>query len=223
MPATSLPIPSRDQVGLDHLRRQGPRHEVPPIEQLRPPETAPNVLVMMIDDAGFGASSAFGGPCSTRMPNGWPPRACVSTGSTPPPCAPDPSGPPDRPEPPLGRDGGHHRDRHVCSGLQLDPAGQGSAAGRDPPAQRLQHRPVRKVPRGAGVGDEPDGSLLPMADRKWVRTLLRLRRRARPTSTTRPSMTGSRRWSRPRRPEEGYHFTEDMTDRAVVLGQQQKR
>jgi arylsulfatase A-like enzyme len=32
----------------------------------RPAPTAPNVLLVMIDDMGFGASSAFGGPC--RMP-----------------------------------------------------------------------------------------------------------------------------------------------------------
>jgi arylsulfatase len=37
----------------------------PPIQQLRPPEGAPNVLVILIDDAGFGSSSAFGGPCQT--------------------------------------------------------------------------------------------------------------------------------------------------------------
>ncbi|MGH3064157.1 MAG: arylsulfatase, partial [Gaiellaceae bacterium] len=37
----------------------------PPIEPLRPPEGAPNVLVILIDDAGFGSSSAFGGPCQT--------------------------------------------------------------------------------------------------------------------------------------------------------------
>ena len=37
----------------------------PPIEQLRPPKGAPNVLVILIDDAGFGSSSAFGGPCQT--------------------------------------------------------------------------------------------------------------------------------------------------------------
>lgn len=30
---------------------------------LRPPAGAPNVLVILIDDMGFGASSAFGGPC----------------------------------------------------------------------------------------------------------------------------------------------------------------
>jgi arylsulfatase A-like enzyme len=37
----------------------------PPIEPLLPPEGAPNVLVVLLDDVGFGASSAFGGPCNT--------------------------------------------------------------------------------------------------------------------------------------------------------------
>ena len=37
----------------------------PPIEQLRPPKGAPNVLLILLDDAGFGSSSAFGGPCQT--------------------------------------------------------------------------------------------------------------------------------------------------------------
>jgi len=34
-----------------------------PTKFLRPPEGAPNVLVILIDDMGFGVSSAFGGPC----------------------------------------------------------------------------------------------------------------------------------------------------------------
>lgn len=45
------------------------RDQDPPYEQaepLRPPPGAPNVLLVLIDDMGFGASSAFGGPC--RMP-----------------------------------------------------------------------------------------------------------------------------------------------------------
>jgi arylsulfatase A-like enzyme len=32
--------------------------------EIRPPDGAPNVLVVLIDDVGFGASSAFGGPVS---------------------------------------------------------------------------------------------------------------------------------------------------------------
>ena len=42
-----------------------PDSTFPPIEQLRPPKGAPNVLIVLIDDAGFGSSSAFGGPCRT--------------------------------------------------------------------------------------------------------------------------------------------------------------
>ena len=38
---------------------------IPPITPLLPPEGAPNVLIVLIDDTGFGASSAFGGPCAT--------------------------------------------------------------------------------------------------------------------------------------------------------------
>ncbi len=39
-----------------------PETSFPPIEPLRPPKGAPNVLVVLLDDVGFGASSAFGGP-----------------------------------------------------------------------------------------------------------------------------------------------------------------
>ena len=42
-----------------------PDTKFPPIEQLRPPKGAPNVLVILLDDVGFGASSAFGGPIPT--------------------------------------------------------------------------------------------------------------------------------------------------------------
>jgi len=35
----------------------------PPIYPLRPPAGAPNVLIILIDDMGFGATSTFGGPC----------------------------------------------------------------------------------------------------------------------------------------------------------------
>jgi arylsulfatase len=44
---------------------KSPDAKFPPIEQVRPPQGAPNVLIVLIDDAGFGASSTFGGPCQT--------------------------------------------------------------------------------------------------------------------------------------------------------------
>ncbi len=60
-----LPIPDRPHTGLTTYDAKDPDTTFPPIEPLRPPEGAPNVLVILLDDAGFGASSAFGGPCNT--------------------------------------------------------------------------------------------------------------------------------------------------------------
>ena len=61
----SLPIPDRPASWPDHLRRKGPRHRYAPIQPLLPPEGAPNVLVILLDDVGFGSASVFGGPINT--------------------------------------------------------------------------------------------------------------------------------------------------------------
>jgi arylsulfatase len=60
-----LPIPDVTPVGLTTYDAKDPDTTYPPIVPLRPPKGAPNVLVVLIDDVGFGASSAFGGPCNT--------------------------------------------------------------------------------------------------------------------------------------------------------------
>jgi arylsulfatase A-like enzyme len=60
-----LPIPDRPAPGLTTYDAKDPDTAYPPIEPLLPPEGAPNVLVVLLDDVGFGASSAFGGPCNT--------------------------------------------------------------------------------------------------------------------------------------------------------------
>ena len=60
-----LPIPDRTPVGLTTYDAKDPATSFPPIEPLRPPEGAPNVLIVLIDDVGFAASSAFGGPVDT--------------------------------------------------------------------------------------------------------------------------------------------------------------
>ena len=59
-----LPIPDRPAPGLTTYDAKDPDTAYPPIEPLLPPEGAPNVLVVLLDDVGFGASSAFGGPCN---------------------------------------------------------------------------------------------------------------------------------------------------------------
>jgi len=60
-----LPIHDREHVGLTTYDAKDPDTRFPPIEPLRPPEGAPNVLIVLLDDVGFGASSAFGGPIAT--------------------------------------------------------------------------------------------------------------------------------------------------------------
>jgi len=62
---TMLPIPDRPAPGLTTYDAKDPDTSYPPIEPLLPPEGAPNVLIVLIDDVGFGAATAFGGPCET--------------------------------------------------------------------------------------------------------------------------------------------------------------
>ena len=62
---TVLPIPDPQRRPPDVLDAKDPAARFPPIEPLRPPAGAPNVLIVLLDDVGFGASSAFGGPCHT--------------------------------------------------------------------------------------------------------------------------------------------------------------
>jgi len=60
-----LPIPDPKPVGLTTYDAKDPNTKYPKITPLRPPAGAPNVVIALIDDAGFGSSSAFGGPCNT--------------------------------------------------------------------------------------------------------------------------------------------------------------
>ncbi len=64
---THLPMRNTKRPTLITYDAKDPDTKMVPIEQLRPPHGAPNVLIVLIDDAGFGAASAFGGPC--QAPN----------------------------------------------------------------------------------------------------------------------------------------------------------
>ena len=54
-------VPARGKMALDARNA-----EFPALQPLRPPAGAPNVVIVLIDDMGAGAPSAVGGPC--RMP-----------------------------------------------------------------------------------------------------------------------------------------------------------
>ena len=61
-----LPIPDRADGVQSAYDAKDAGTKYPPIEPVRPPKGAPNVLIVLLDDVGFAASSAFGGPINTR-------------------------------------------------------------------------------------------------------------------------------------------------------------
>ena len=175
-------FPTSPRSGSRRTTRRIPDTAFPPIVPLRPPEGAPNVLFVLIDDVGFGASSAFGGP--VNMPNA---ERLAATGlkynrfHTTALCSPT------RAALLSGRNhhtvgmGGITEIATSAPGLQLDPPEHLRAARADPQAERLLDGAVRQVPRGAGLGDEPDGPVRQLADRERLRVLLRLHRRRGPS------------------------------------------
>src|SRR4051812_42918365 len=90
-----LPVPDLPPSGLVTFDAKDPDARFEAIEDLRPPTGAPNVLIVMLDDAGFGSSSAFGGPCATPnaerlaagglRDNPFPPNPVCSPARAPPP------------------------------------------------------------------------------------------------------------------------------------------
>jgi len=150
---SSLPIPDAAYVGTVLYDAKDPAVDFPPIEPLRPPAGAPNVLIVLLDDVGFGASSVFGGqvntPTAERLAAGGlrftrfhttaicsPTRAALISG---------------RNHHTVGM-GGHHRDGHVGARLQLDAAEYLLTAARDSQTQRVHHRTLRKMSRGPDLG-----------------------------------------------------------------------
>ena len=174
-----LPIPDRQHVGLDDLRREGSGHVVPAdraaaaagrrAQRARGAARRRRLRLLVglrrpVPDTGLRAP---GEQRAALQP--LPHHGAVLA---------DAPGAADRAQPPRGRHGRDHRDRHLGAGLQLAAPQHGGAARRDPEAQRLLHGAVRQVPRGAGVADEPDGTVRELAvRRRRLRALLRLHRR----------------------------------------------
>ena len=215
-----LPIHEHSAEHLTTYDAKDPDTNYPPIVPLRPPAGAPNVLVVLIDDVGFGASSAFGGPVATptfeRLAAGGlkynrfhttalcsPTRAALLLGS----------------QPSHGRHGRDHRARDVGAGPELDAAEHLRAARRSAEAQRLLDGAVRQVPRSPGVGDESgsarSSSGRPAAAASSTSTDSSAARRI---STIRRSTRARRRSSRRSTPEEGYHFTADLDRQGDEVG-----
>ena len=187
-----LPIPDITPVGLTTYDAKDPATSFPPIEPLRPPEGAPNVLIVLLDDVGLRRLERLRRPdqhADRRAARGE--RAEVQPLPHDRAVLPDARSAADRPQPPHRRHGRHHRDRDVGARLQLDPPEHVRAAGRDAEAERLLDGAVRQVPRGAGLGDEPDGAVPRLADRQRASSTSTASSAARPTSTTRRIYEGT--------------------------------
>ena len=204
----ALPIADRPYGGPVMYDAHDPDADFAAIEPVAPPEGAPNVLVILLDDVGFGASSAFGGPVHTpnaeRLAAGWPQvHALPHDGAV----LADPRRADDRPQPPPGRHGQHHRAGDRGARLHVDAPQHLRDVPGDPEAQRLRDRALRQVPRGSGLGDlarRPVRSLAVTGQR--LRALLRLpRRRDEPVvpGALSRAPTPVEPWGTP---EEGYHL-----------------
>ena len=174
-----LPIPDQPHVGLTTYDAKDPDTSFPPIEPLLPPvgrAQRPRRAPRRRRLRGFERVRRPD-PVSDRGATG---RGRAALQPLPHHCAlrADPPGAAHRPQPPLGRDGQHHGDGHVVARQQLGAAEHEGAAGADPQAERVLHRAVRQVPRGAGVAVVAARPVRRLAvGRRRVRDLLRLHRR----------------------------------------------
>ena len=169
-----LPVPDRQYLGMVTYDAKDPDTAFPPIKDIRPPEGAPNVLVVLLDDVGFGASSAFGGPVNMptaeRLRDGGLSYTRFHTTAL---CAPT------RAALLSGRN--HHsvgmgsitESATSAPGLTGVRSNTKAALAMTLKLQRLLHGAVRQVPRGATVADFARGAVRRVAfRRRRVRVLL---------------------------------------------------
>jgi arylsulfatase len=220
---TILPIPDRQHIGLTTYDAKDPNSKFPPIQPLRPPKDAPNVLIVLLDDVGFGASSAFGGPCQTpnfeKLASGGLKYTRFHTTAL---CSPT------RQALLTGRN--HHSvgmggiteiatsAPGYCSVLPKNKAplpmtlklngystAQFGKCHEVPPWQTSPLGPFDQWPTGGG-GFEYFYGFLGGETNQWDPAIYE----------------GTTPVEQPKTAEEGYHFTEDMTDKAVSWMRQQK-
>ena len=190
---SSLPIRRKAFDGIANRTLDGSQPDWNLIGHPTPPEGAPNVLLVLIDDAGFGNPSTFGGPIQTpnytRVAEGGlrynrfhvtalcsPTRAALLTG----------------------------RNNHAVGfgsigefaggfpGYSATAAAGLRAAASDPAGQRLQHGRVREVAPDPRRPARSGRAVRPVAERLGLRLLLRDPRR-------RLRASGIRVWPRTRR------------------------
>ena len=174
-----LPILDRTACGSDDLRRQGPGHEVSAHRAAAAAQGRTECADRAPRRRGFC--------CFQRLRRGHQHADGRTAGEGRSEVQPlpydsavlaDAPGAADRAQSPFGEHGRHLRDRDLGARLHLGAAEGQGAVGDDAQAQRLLDGAVRQVSRGPGVGNEPDGTVRSMADRRRrLRIFLRLHRR----------------------------------------------
>lgn len=219
----ALPIPDRPKDFPTTYSAADPSSKFPPITPLRPPPGSPNVLFVLLDDVGFGASSAFGGPCQVPTAERLAADGLKFTRfHTTAMCAPT------RQALLTGRN--HHTVSmgaiteiatsapgytgirpNTCAPLAeiLKLNGYSTAqfgkCHEVPPWETSQQGPFDRWPSGGG-GFEYFWGFLGAFTNQYYPNLIENGVAVQPDKT----------------PEEGYHFMEDMTDRAIAWVQSQK-
>ena len=185
-------------------------------------QRAPNVLIILLDDVGFGMAGTFGGPVPTpnldKLAAGGLKYNRFHTTAL---CSPT------RGALLAGRN--HHCLRHRRDhrdGHRLSRATPASSRGAWRWCRRCSRdngyatAHVRQVAQHAGDGDQPGRAVRSLADRAGIRLLLRIQSGRGAISITRRSTATRRPSPPPKTPEQGYHFTEDMTDETIAWTQQ---
>ena len=186
-----------------------------PFEPPKAPDGAPNVLYIVLDDVGFSALELLrrADRDAEHRPDrrrGRPLHAVPHHRAV----LADPLVPAHRPQPHAQQHGLHHRGRDRLPERERDdPAGERDAL-RDPRRARVEHLHGRQVAPLPDRRDEPRRAAAQLADRPRLRALVRLPRRRDEPVVSRPRLRQPH--GRPAEPpEEGYHLTDDITDKAL--------
>ena len=147
-----------------------------------PPQGAPNVLLIVLDDVGYGHLGCYGGPdrhAEPRQARGR--RAALQQLPHHRAVFAVARRPAHRPQPPRHRPGGHHRGRHRLPRQLRQHPEERRHDRRDAEAERLQHDGARQVAPGPVHRLHGGRAVRPLAAGDGVREVLRLpRRRDRP-------------------------------------------
>ncbi len=169
------------------------RNAKPPARfEVKAPKGAPNVVIVLIDDIGFGGTQHRSAARSARRrwtgwPRRWPALQQVPHHGA---LLADAQGAEDRPQP-SRQHRLHHGDGHGISGQHRAEPEERRAAGGDAAPEWLQHRRLRQVARDGGLG-RPASRARSIAGRRIrASTSSTGSSAARPTSGIRSSTTVS--------------------------------